>query len=249
MACEDVRAALTGFDACVETEQGSRVTTHCLYPSFDPVHVFVARLGDGFRVHDGGGAVKSAWMHGRHDSLIRKVLSRQAIKYQIVVDGNCLVANIPNRDWLCSAIMAVANASASAAHIALDRMVSATERVLKDRILDVLRSTITHSEIKTEYTATGKSGKVHHFDFAVQEPDNSLLLISAVAPHHISVSAKYVAFSDVLHRTDGRIDRFAVHDRELDESDISLLLQVAEIVPITSLKKGVQMLMHGTRRG
>jgi hypothetical protein len=48
-----------------------------------------------------------------------------------------------------------------------------------------------------------------------------------LAPHHISVSSKYVAFSDIIHRDDVKTDRWAVHDKDLDLSDVSLLLQVA----------------------
>jgi hypothetical protein len=241
MTCDDVRAALSAFEICVETEEGSRVTTHCLYPSFDPVNVYVVRFGDGFRVHDGGGALKAAWTHGREEPAIKKALGKKAARFEVNLLEDCsLVVDAPSVEWLTSAILAVANASAAAAHDVVDKVVSATERVLRDRILDVLKRTVRESAIAPDFGLTGKSGKVHHFDFAVQEPNDKLLLISAVAPHHISVSSKYVAFSDLIFRTDGRVDRFAVHDRPLDPSDVSLLLQVAEIVPVTSLRSGIE---------
>jgi hypothetical protein len=228
---------------CTETEEGSRVTTHCLYPSFDPVNVFVVRFGDGFRVHDGGGALQSAWLHGRDEVLIRRTLAKQAARYQVHIVDDVLVADVPSTDWLTPAILAVANASAAAAHAALDRVVSATERVLRDRILSVLKATVAESEIAVEYEILGQSGKLHRFDFAVKEPRDNLLLIHAVAPHHISVSAKYVAFADVIHREGVRTDRFAVHDKPLESGDVSLLQQVADIVPVKSLQHGIQRLV------
>ena len=162
--CDDIKVALSVFDVCTETEQGSRVTTHCVYPSFEPVNVFVVRFGDGFRVHDGGGAVRSAWTHGRDENLILRMLTRQAERYDIMVADDALVADAPNIDWLGSAILAVANASAAAAHAAFDRVVSATETALKEKILRVLKSTVRPESLAVEYEVMGES-KPHKFDF------------------------------------------------------------------------------------
>jgi hypothetical protein len=242
MSCDSIKAALAAFSSCTETQEGSRVATHCLYPSFDPVHVFVVRFGGGFRVHDGGGAARAAWVHGRDDNLIGRMLTKQAIRYQVAVVGDALVADAPNAEWLGAAILAVANASAAAAHAALDRFVVASEAVLKEKMLTVLKQTVPPSTIAVGYEVAGKS-KIHQFDFAVREFDGSALLLNAVTPHHVSVSAKYVAFSDLIHREGVRTDRWAVHDRPLDGDDVSLLLQVADIVPIDALHKGLQRLM------
>jgi hypothetical protein len=216
-ACDDIKAALSAFEVCTETDEGSRVTTHCLYPSFDPVNVFVVRFGDGFRVHDGGGAVRSAWTHGREDSLVITDANEAGIEISNQSFGRCPVADVPSIDWLASAILAVANASAAAAHAALDRFVTATETVLKDKILRSLKSTVPPSMIAVDYEVAGQS-KRHKFDFAVTEFDGSMLLLNAIAPHHISVSSKYVAFSDIIHREGIRTDRWAVHDKELEPS-------------------------------
>ncbi|MBR0974903.1 hypothetical protein [Bradyrhizobium japonicum] len=241
-ACDDIRAALAAFEVCTETEHGSRVTTHCLYPSFDPVNVFVARFGGGFRVHDGGGAARSAWTHGRDENLISRMLTKQAQLYRLKISNDSLTAEVQSVDWLGSAILAVANASAAAAHAAVDRMMTATEAVLKDKILRVLKETVPPTTIAVDYEVAGQS-KRHKFDFAVTEFDGSMLLLNAVAPHHISVSSKYVAFSDIIHRDDVRTDRWAVHDKGLDAGDVSLLLQVAEIVPMQALSGGLKRLM------
>jgi hypothetical protein len=242
MSCDDIQTALAAFHSCSETDEGSRVSTHCLYPSFEPVNVFVVRIGDGFRVHDGGGATRSAWIHGRDESLISRMLNKQALRYQISVVGDALVADAPNLEWLGSAILAVANASAAAAHAALDRFVTASEAALKDKMLSVLKKTVSPSTIVVGYEVAGRS-KQHQFDFAVKEFDGSMLLLNAVSPHHVSISSKYVAFSDIVHREGIRTDRWAVHDRPLDAGDVSLLLQVADIVPLASFHRGLERLM------
>jgi len=258
MACDDIRAALSGFDSCVETEEGSRVETHCLYPSFESVAVFVTRYGDGFQVHDGGGAARVAWVHGRDYPLIKRMISRQATRFGIRVTqaGDCLIADAKDKDWLTSAILAVANASASAAHMAVERLVSATEAQLNDKIFETLKRFVPPSSIAKEYEISGKSGKKHKFDYAVLEAGIRSSLIDAIVPHHISISAKYVAFSDVgdeVVQVEGssihRVRKLAVHDKRLTPSDESLLFQVAELVPVgvlqASMAKSYGFLNYG----
>jgi hypothetical protein len=239
MLCDQVRAALASLPGCIETSEGMRFTTQCLYPSFEPVNVFVVGFGEGYKVHDGGGAVRSAWDHARELTLIRRMLMRQAAAYQIQIVDDSLVAEVPSIDWILPAILAVANASAGAVHAAMDRLASATESVLKDLMFSVLHETVPPKAIAKEYALTGKSGKVQHFDFAVLSNVGGRLLLEAVAPHHVSISAKYVAFSDTHNGTREITGRFAVHDRPLDAGDVSLLQQVADVVPFAAFGAGV----------
>ena len=58
MLNERVRASLTKFSAPFDTDEGVRLETHCLYPSFDPVIIYVAKVGDGYKVSDGAGALR-----------------------------------------------------------------------------------------------------------------------------------------------------------------------------------------------
>lgn len=240
MVCQDVQAALGPFYACVETEDGARLTTQCLYPSFDPVAVFVARVGDAYRVHDGGGAERAAWTHGKDQHLIRRMLARHAARYQISVVDGVLVAEAGGVDWLLSAILAVANASAFAANAIIDQSIAAAESDLRDKVYRVLSKTFDASMIRKEFPFVGRSGKEHRFDFAVRKPHNHLLLIDTVLPHHVSVAAKYVAFADARLERGNGIERFAVYDRPLERGDASLLQQVADLVPLRSLEPGVK---------
>lgn len=240
MRCEQLKKLLTGFPQCVETEQGTRFTTQCLYPSFDPVEIFVVKYGDGYRVHDGGGAARSAYDHGRDVALAHRMLERFAASYHLQVIENSLIAEAKDEEWLLPAILAVANASSSAAHATVERVVIASEAFLKERIFGVLVETVPQKSIAKEYEVRGKSGKIHSFDFAVHRVSDGWLLLSAVAPHHVSIAAKYVSFADTGEMTDTVRGRMAVVDKPLEQEDVSLLQQVADIVPFTSLREGVK---------
>jgi hypothetical protein len=78
-------------------------------------------------VHDGGGASRNCWIHGRDDPLISKSLNREARRFGLKVLEGSLIAHAVSADWLPAAIMSVANASAFAAKMAVERMAAATE--------------------------------------------------------------------------------------------------------------------------
>jgi len=227
-------AALAEFNLCLETPDGSRVTTHCVYPSFDPVNVYVSRFGDGYQVHDGCGAARSAAMHGRDEALASRSLKRWASRYHLVLkDDLALHCIVQDASWLTSAILAVANASAGAANEVVEHIAVATETALKTRIFEVLSAVTPPKQLHRDYELRGASGKLHAFDFAINKA-GAVTLLDAVAPHHVSVSAKYVAFADAGgHSGPGK---YAVYDRDLDVGDTALLQQVSDLVPFASLR-------------
>jgi hypothetical protein len=238
MPCAEVSIALAGFSACEETSDGARVATHCLYPSFETVFVYVAKVGNGYHVHDGRGAYESARLHGRDATVAINAISHEAAHFQIqYADDRALVANVDSSEWLESAILSVANASALAARRAVGRAVAAAEKALVDRIEEALAITFGSEKYKKDFVARGRSGKEHQFDFAVRNGGDFSLLVNGVAPHHSSIAAKYVAFADTEVDADLK---FAVCDRQLETGDTALLQQVASIVPLGSLPNGAR---------
>ena len=201
-------------------------------------------MGEGFRVHDAGGAERSAWTHGRDARLIQRILSRYASRYHLRVLNGVLSVDAPNEAWLSSAIVSVANASAAAALAAVERSAAAVEMSLGERVYSVLSRSFGQKHLSREYSFRGKSGKEHHFDFALKRDEDQLLLIDTVSPHHVSIAAKYVAFADTRLDDGMDITRFAVFDRPLDADDVSLLQQVADLVPFKSLEPGVRRALH-----
>lgn len=241
MICEDVRAAMGVGEICEETDAGARVVTHCLYPSFEPVAVFVSKFGEGYRVSDVGGAVRCAWRHGRDEALSRRTLSREADRFHLKVSDYALVADVPSIEWLRAAILAVANASASVAHTAIGKAAAAVESHLKERIRETLTHITPAERIGTDVEVPGNSGDVRHFDYSVRIANDNLLLLNAVAPHHSSIAAKYVAFADTKG-IEG-VSRFAVYDRKLEKGDISLMMQVTELIPLAALDPRARKLL------
>lgn len=229
---------MADFSECELTPEGARIATHCLYPSFEHVRVFVARLGDGFTVHDGAGAYNAAWLHGRDDNLISKSLADAAERFSIYVSGEkALAGRVQSRDWLASAILSVANASSHAAHDAVDKILAAQEEALVDRIDRTLTEVISARDVSRNVDVKGISGGMRHFDFVLHRSRPNAIYINSVTPRRNSISAKYVSFADnsaSLHF------KFAVHDRDLETGDTALLQQVASVVPLTSLRAGAQ---------
>ena len=244
MSCEHIQKALAILPGCVETESGSRFTTHCLYPSFESVCVYVVRFGDGFNVHDDGGAVRSVWDHTGEMSIAKQAMDHQAVLYGLKVIENKIVAEVLSMDWLFAGIVSVANASSAAAYEAIGREHAATAREndLKEQIYSVLTETVSETKIEKDYILTGNSGKKHRFDFAVQRPSDGWLLMDGISPHHVSVAAKFLAFSDIQSIDGGIGGRLAVYDksRPLPTEDEVLIQTVADLVPVNALQKDMQ---------
>lgn len=234
---EAIRTALHGFADFEATDAGARVRTQCLYPSFDRVDAFIERTAEGYLVHDGGGAARAAWLLGREHGTVGRLLPREAAKYHIEVLGDRLAAKVPSESWLPSAVLAVANASAAVANGAADH-VRSTEHELSKQVGLVLRQVAREGEIARDYSLAGSSGKRHRFDYAVRRAGHTVL-VGAVTPSHVSISTAYTAFADVK-RADVAVDRFAVYHGELEPGDVSLLQQVASLVPLASLELGTR---------
>jgi hypothetical protein len=236
LRCEDIDAAFAHVPGCEQTANGLRFLTHCLYPSFDPVAVYVVRLGEGLIVHDGGGAGRAAWLHGREPNVIARALNREAALHHLDLEGDRLSVRIDSEEWLAQAILAVANASAAAARAVAEATQQAQEKILHDTIKRVLRDILNPGLIAEDgYDLRGKSGKTHHFDFAVNQP-KGLTLIDSVSPHHVSIAAKYVAFSDTSGLDATIRGRFIIHDKPLNGEDVALLTQCADVVAVGALR-------------
>jgi len=235
MPCDAVHRALIEFGRCDETLDGARVRTHCLYPSFESVFVYVAKVGDTYFVHDGGGAYQTAWAHGRDSAAILRSLSSEAEKFRLRCSGESILAPDVEVEWLASAILSVANASAIAANRVVSRLIQASEEALVERIDAALARTIGRSHIARNFSLRGKSGGERHFDFAIRRGDEYNFLINSVSPHHSSISSKYVAFADAELERERKL---AVFDRQLETDDTALLQQVASIVSLPALPGG-----------
>lgn len=228
---------------CTETDEGLRIDTSCMLPSFKRVRVFVVAVGNGFKVHDNGCAFQSAWEHGRNEKLIKKALVKEANRFRLKLENEVFVSEVLSKEWLPSAVLSVANAASKAAYSAVDHIVAATEANLADRIYLALREVYSESAITREFILDGNSGKSHKFDYAVGDLDKRILLVDAVSPHHSSIAHKYTAFSDVKAALGSSMLGFAVFDKQLELEDASLMRQVADLVPISSVSEGAKRVL------
>ena len=240
MQCEDFMPLIGQFATCVQTELGTEFITHCLYPSADPVLVYVQRRENGFTVSDGGGALRSALAHGRS---IDGFFESASKRYSVAVRGGMLIAEPSNDEWLYPAVLAVSNASAMAARLAIEASISKSERTLKTAIFDGLKAAVPASKIGKDFEYRGRSGHVWQVDFAVRE--ESLILIKSVVQNGNSINSSYATFGDIGdHET---VSKFCVFESPLNQDTESLLRQVAELVPVGAITPMTQNRAYGRR--
>lgn len=233
MICADLDSLLTRIPRCREMDGGSHLRTDCLYPSSDPVMVFVKKhaFGDGFRVDDCGGAWRSAQRHGNPSNGMFEKASR---RYSVNAESGIVWAEPNDGDWLVPAILAVANASAMAARAALE-MTDRTEKSLNGQIQDVLMRHIPPHRIAKNYEYRGRSGHLWPIDFAVTA--ERVTLIKSVVQNGNSINSTYAAFGDI--GDDAPLNKYAVFDRELKQDSTALIRQVADLVPFKALELSV----------
>ncbi len=240
MNCAELMPLLTRTPLCAETELGTQLQTTCLYPSSDPVNVYIARLRGGFRVHDGGGAMRSAILHCRN---WQSALERAGRRHSVMVSDGALVARPPDEEWLYPAVLAVANASALAARYALESVQNRSESSLKDMIFEKLKRAVPESKIGKDFEYRGRSGHMWQVDFAVRE--EGLILVKSVVQNGNSINSNYAAFGDIGEAEE--VLKFSVFEQALNPDSEALLRQVAALVPIAALTQMVHRQAYRNR--
>lgn len=239
MNCDELLAILAKNQLCEPTEQGLRIATDCYYPSFDRVAVFVSQRGDWFHVNDGGEAARNAFIHGRDDQAFDASLKRSCSRYALKPVGGMLTAEVESVEWLYPAILAVANGAAHAAAETSARVSERKVNELRTKIHDTLIEIVPSHTIATEYRYRGSSGRLWPIDFAVTEVAAPLLL-KAITPDINSINSNYTTYGDIADIGQDEISRFSVFEAELKPEDRSLMLQVAELVPLVSLDQNAR---------
>ena len=117
--CDIILASTSSLWACKETENGARIRTTCVFPSFEPVFVYVAKLGDGFVVHDAGETVAVIMANGQDGNPAKRVIRSECKRYDVAFGERQISLKIDAAEWLETAIVAVANTAAAAARNAL----------------------------------------------------------------------------------------------------------------------------------
>jgi hypothetical protein len=243
MNCNELRLLLSKYDDCEVTDHGLRLKTHCYYPSFDRVAVYVSKYGEGYRITDGGEAARSAFVHGRDDQAFESSLKKACGRFGTSPVQGALVAEVENEDWLFSAILAVANGAAYAASETSTKVSARKTKELRVKMHDILAEIVPPHTIATEYMYRGDSGRLWKIDYAVVETFKPLLL-KAITPDINSINSNHTTYSDIAEADETYARRFSVYETELNPEDRSLMLQVAELVPLVSLSKGARAALN-----
>ncbi len=228
MNCADIDSLLTQIPACVEVGGGARFTTHCLYPSSDPVHVFIGKRDRGYRVTDGGGAWRSA---GRVGKANEGIFHRACKRHSVAFKSGILLAEPPDSNWLYPAILAVANASAMAARAALEINIR-SEKSLNMAIYEMISRHVPKHQITKNYEYRGRSGHNWPIDIAVLR--SRTMLVKSVAQNGNSINSNYAAFGDIGDQP--QLDKISVFENELKQDSAALLQQVTSLVPFKALE-------------
>jgi hypothetical protein len=231
--CDMINIQMDKFALCERRQDGLFMTTNCLYPSFEQVGVYIVGHGDGYIVHDNADAARLAWTYGIDERSFKRLAAHSAQIYGCEASGLQIQCGAHSKDWLWSAISTVANASADAAKTAVVKARLAKEVSLVTRAKAVFDRSKWKPETKLDYHYPGVSGKMHTFDLAVVA-DGSTALIDAVTPHHNSIAAKYLAFSDTASQPG--IYKYALYEGDLSAEDKSLLANVADLVNYKALE-------------
>jgi hypothetical protein len=240
--CATVDQAIGRYEGCAPTEDGLRVMTHCLYPSFEQVAVFVVSKGSDLIVHDGAGAARAAWLHGSEPRAVSRSLTNAAASGCEVKD-HTIMTRAASVDWLWAAIASVANASSDAARASAGRIRQTAEETLIRKTKAILDSAAWKPGTKLDAEYPGESGKIHKFDLMI-EHGTEIALMDAVVSHPNSIAAKYLAFSDTEKRRG--LYKYALYDNDLAPEDKTLLSNVADLIAYQAiLGTDGRFLLHG----
>ncbi len=230
--CVSVAAITKRFETCEETSSGLRLSTQCVYPSFEPVEVYIVKFGDGFVIHDNGGAGRIAWTYGIGDRTVLNPAKKAASEFGCTFERGQITCSVDSEEWVWSAITAVANASADAARAAVGKTRIPKEQGMITRAKRVFDQAKWKPETILGFDVPGKSGKIHKFDLAVLS-EGTTAIVDAVVPHPNSIAAKYLALADAENQPG--FYKYALYENDLAVEDKSLLSNVADLIHIKAL--------------
>lgn len=238
MKCDLIVAALSDLQ-CEETAEGARILTHCLYPNFERVAVYVQTHLDGYLVHDGGAGFDFAFDEGYNPTAMKALMRDFSALYGADTDDHRIYARARSPDWLSNVVLSVANASASAA---TSLMVGATEdrteeREFREKAYLALCDAFKSDHVPRRLKRRGRTGKLYTFSFGVNFKDE-IALVDTVTPNAISVSSRFTSFSAVGGRKDH--GAFLAYKRQLAGEDSALLSEVADVVPLEGLVASIE---------
>jgi hypothetical protein len=222
--------ALAPYTACRPVDNGTLVTTPCLYPGGDCVTVIVNPGLHGYRVADEGagwqallaaGLEVSPSTHGRR---ARDVADLMGVAFR----NGSFVADEIAASQLGAAIVVVANASQRWVTDVLSERQRQVERDLRRIVGDRLVQLFPAGSIKTQAHLTGASSKTYAFANLVSLP-NRVLIVEPVANHPGAIAASFLKLTDV-HNAHPLFPRELVveHQNQWRSEDLAVLSDASD---------------------
>lgn len=243
MKCDLIVAALSDLQ-CEQTEDGARVLTHCLYPNFEQVAVYIQTHMDGFLVHDGGEGFDFAFMEARNPTALKGHMRDFSALYGVDSDDHRIFGRALSPEWLPNVVMAVANAAAAATNALVMSRSEQDDGEFRERTFDTLKAAFTEDNVTRRVKRRGRTGRLYSFAFSVAFHDQ-MALVDTVTPNPISVSTRFTSFSAVGARTLG--GAFLTYSRPLANEDSALLSEVADVLPLEALVASIEREISASR--
>ncbi|WP_050522947.1 hypothetical protein [Pseudorhodobacter wandonensis] len=164
------------------------------------------------------------------DTAFGKIAHAEAKKRGLIFkDGTFLVREV-DRGMLPAALVAIANASVSAAHAAIRHDSERREEARNDAIFDKVSRAFPNAHVHRTLEVSGSRAQwgVHN---VVDLRDNRKAIFEPVSMHVISVSAKFTMFSDLAPRRELALNAVFADTKHLDPK-AQMLSEVANIIGI-----------------
>ena len=235
-ALEMVRNRLSdSFPHPEVTDDGVRITTHCMYPSNGLVRVYVKAGAETIVVSDEGEAIGEALAAGLDVSeagrLARHVVAEQGLS----LNHGIIHTPLLPLEAMPAAIPMVANAAKDVASWLYGHKKIQRGHDFRKLLSDYLARTFEDRFIRGE-KIIGASNKAHEFANVVLFPNGNRLIVDPVARDASSINARVVANLDIRSNKNPTIEQRIVYDDAdaWSSADLNLLSVGAPVVKFSN---------------
>ena len=223
-----------GLPEPVLTDDGVRVTTHCMYPSNGLIRVYVRTGTETAVVSDEGEAVGEILAAGIDvadvNRLARHIVADQGLQ---ICNGIILTPRIPI-GTIPMAIPVVANAAKEVARWFYDHKKIKRARDFRMMLANYLES-IFDDRLAKDEKIVGASNKPHKFANVINFPNGRKLVVDAAAMDPSSINSRVVANLDLRSNANPLIEQRIIYDdaEGWSSADLNLLNVGAPVVPFS----------------
>jgi hypothetical protein len=239
-----VGRSLGDIASITRTDDGVRVTTHCMYPSNGLVQVTLRGGAETVVASDEGGAVGEALSAGIpvKDYMLVHLIKDQGLSIR---KGVICTPQIPI-EAVSLGILHVANASQEIAHWLYEHVKIKRTRDFKAMLAEFLALAF-HDRVSHNAIIIGNSNKPHKFANVVSLPNGRRLIVDPAVRDPSSINARIVANLDVKATRDPLLEQRIVYDDEEDwtPADLNLLQVGATVIPFSRSSEVIRRIAAG----